>query len=136
MIRRACIVLLPLLAVADGALADASRAQRNYLLHCMGCHGERGLGLEGHVPSFRDTLVKISATPRGRDYVLRIPGVTQTALDDAQTAEVLNWVITTFGAVDAARKVVPFTAAEIARARQDPLLEVAATRDALLRAPE
>jgi hypothetical protein len=68
--------------------------------------------------------------------MLRIPGVTQTALDDAQTAEVLNWVITTFGAADAARKVAPFTAAEIARARQDPLLEVAATRDALLRAPE
>jgi hypothetical protein len=136
MIRRACIVLLPLLAVADGALADASRAQRNYLLHCMGCHGEAGLGLEGHVPSFRDTLVKISASPRGRDYVLRIPGVTQTALEDAQTAEVLNWVITTFGAADAARKIAPFTAAEIARARKDPLLEVAATRDALLDASE
>jgi mono/diheme cytochrome c family protein len=129
-------LLLPLLAFAHGAAADPSRAHQNYLIHCMGCHGEDGLGLEGHVPSFRETLAKISASPQGRDYVLRIPGVTQSTLDDAQTAAVLNWVLTEFGGADATSKVAPFTAAEVARTRQNPLLEVNAAREAALRAAE
>ncbi len=122
--------------LAGSAAADASRAHRNYLLHCMGCHGEAGLGLEGKVPSFRQTLAKISASPQGRDYVLRIPGVTQTTLDDAGTAEVLNWVLAEFSTAQAARQIAPFTAAEVARARGRPLLEVTATRDAVLRDAE
>lgn len=133
---RQFVLLLPLLGFADGVAADASRARQNYLIHCMGCHGEGGLGLEGHVPSFRDTLAKISASPQGRDYVLRIPGVTQATLDDAQTAEVLNWVLAEFSTGEAARQIAPFTAAEVAHARARPLLEVTATRDALLHAAE
>jgi mono/diheme cytochrome c family protein len=125
-------LLLPLLVLSVGAAADGSRAHQNYLIHCMGCHGEEGLGLEGQVPSFKNTLAKISASPQGRDYVLRIPGVTQATLDDAQTAEVLNWVLVRFSAADAARQIAPFTAAEVARARQRPLLDVGAARDAAL----
>ena len=128
--------LVPLLIVSSGAAADWSRAHQNYLIHCMGCHGESGLGLEGQVPSFRNTLAKISASPQGRDYVLRVPGVTQATLDDRQTAEVLNWVLAEFSTRDAAQQIAPFTAAEVARARQQPLLEVNATRDAVFRAAE
>jgi hypothetical protein len=102
----------------------------------MGCHGESGLGLEGQVPSFSNTLAKISASPQGRDYVLRVPGVTQSSLDDVQTAEVLNWVLAEFSTPQAARQIARFTAAEVARARARPLLEVTATRDALLRTAE
>jgi mono/diheme cytochrome c family protein len=130
------VLLLPVLLFAGGAHADESRARQNYLIHCMGCHGEAGLGLEGKVPSFRNTLAKISASPQGRDYVLRVPGVTQATLDDAQTAEVLNWVLARFSATEAARQVAPFTAAEVARTRQRPLLEVGAAREAALRAAE
>ncbi len=75
----------------------------------MGCHGEAGLGLEGKVPSFRHTLAKISASPQGRDYVLRVPGVAQATLDDLETAEVLNWVLAEFSTAEAARRVAPFT---------------------------
>jgi mono/diheme cytochrome c family protein len=126
------VLIVGLLLFAGVAAADADRARQNYLLHCMGCHGEDGLGLEGRVPSFRNTLARISASPQGRDYVLRVPGVTQATLDDAQTAEVLNWVLVQFSATDAARRVAPFTAAEVARARQRPLLDVGAARGAAL----
>ena len=34
----------PLLLLAGSALADAMRARQNYLIHCMGCHGEKGPG--------------------------------------------------------------------------------------------
>ena len=47
----------------QAALADAERAHQNYLIHCMGCHGEAGLGLEGQVPSFKNTLARISVSP-------------------------------------------------------------------------
>jgi mono/diheme cytochrome c family protein len=125
--------LLPLLVFSAGAAADRSRAHQNYLIHCMGCHGEAGLGLEGQVPSFKHTLAKISASPQGRDYVLRVPGVTQSSLDDAETAEVLNWVLAEFSGAQAARRIAPFTAAEVAKARSRPLLEVTATGRELLR---
>jgi hypothetical protein len=68
--------------------------------------------------------------------VLRVPGVTQATLDDRQTAEVLNWVLAEFSTGDAAQRIAPFTAAEVARARQQPLLEVNAARDAAFRAAE
>ena len=130
-------VLLAFVLLLPGeALADAGRARQNYLIHCMGCHGESGLGLEGQVPSFSNTLAKISASPQGRDYVLRVPGVTQATLDDRQTAEVLNWVLAEFSTKDAAQRIAPFTAAEVARARQQPLLEVNAARDAVFRTAE
>ena len=130
------LIVLATLVLAGNASADASRAHQNYLIHCMGCHGEAGLGREGKVPSFKQTLAKISASPRGRDYVLRIPGVTQTTLNDAETAEVLNWVLAEFSTAEATQRIAPFTAAEVAQARGRPLLEVSATRDALLRDAE
>jgi len=130
------VLLAFVLLLAGEALADAGRARQNYLIHCMGCHGESGLGLEGQVPSFSNTLAKISASPQGRDYVLRVPGVTQATLDDRQTAEVLNWVLAEFSTKDAAQRIAPFTAAEVARARQQPLLEVKAARDAVFRTAE
>jgi mono/diheme cytochrome c family protein len=126
--------MVSVLLLAGEAAADADRARQNYLLHCMGCHGENGLGLEGHVPSFRNTLAKISASPQGRDYVLRVPGVTQATLGDRETAEVLNWVLAEFSTAQATRRIAPFTPAEVARARQQPLLEVNATREAVFRA--
>jgi mono/diheme cytochrome c family protein len=129
---RPASLLLPLLAWAGVAGADAARAHQNYLIHCMGCHGEAGRGLEGHVPPFQQSLARIAASARGRDYMLRIPGVTQSTLDDAQTAEVLNWALAKFGNPDATKKIAPFTAAEVGRARAAPLLEVTATRGALL----
>ncbi len=130
------VLLLPFLLFAGSALADGQRARQNYLLQCMGCHGESGLGLEGKVPSFRDTLARISSSPEGRDYVLRVPGVTQSTLDDLETAEVLNWVLAEFSTTEAVRQVAPFTGEEVARARHRPLLEVNATREAVLRTAE
>jgi mono/diheme cytochrome c family protein len=126
--------MVSVLLLAGDAVADADRARQNYLLHCMGCHGEDGLGLEGQVPSFRNTLAKISASPEGRDYVLRVPGVTQATLGDRETAEVLNWVLAEFSSKEVAQRIAPFTQAEVARARQQPLLEVNAVREAVFRA--
>ncbi len=103
-------------------------AAQNYVIHCMGCHGETGAGLEGQVPDLRTGLARLAALPGGRAYILRVPGVTQTSLEPERTAEVLNYTLREFGGRAVARRIAPFTAAEVAQARTVPLLEISATR--------
>lgn len=119
---------------ADAERADSERARANYLLHCMGCHGEDGAGLEGKVPTMRGTLARIARTPEGRAYVMRVPGVTQSTLSAAELAEVLNWTLAEFSDAQALRAVKLFSAEEVAAYKRRPLLEVVATREAVLRA--
>ncbi|MSR01542.1 MAG: cytochrome C [Gemmatimonadetes bacterium] len=107
---------------------ELTLAEQNYFIHCMGCHGENGAGLEGQVPDLRKDLARLAALPGGRAYILRVPGVTQTSLEPERTAEVLNYTLRQFGGAEVARRITPFTAAEVAAARAIPLLEISATR--------
>ena len=126
-------LLIPFALLGALTWADTpTRAKQHYQLHCMGCHGEDGAGLEGQVPSLRGTLSRISNGELGRDYVLRVPGVTQSSLTSAELAEVLNWAIQEFSDAQAARATRPFTAAEVEAARGRPLLEINATRARVL----
>jgi mono/diheme cytochrome c family protein len=127
-------LLIALMLLGALALADSPpRAKQHYQLHCMGCHGEDGAGLEGRVPSLRGTLSRISKGELGRDYVLRVPGVTQSSLSPAELAEVLNWAITEFSDAGTAQEVRPFTATEVESARSRPLLEIGTTRAKVLK---
>jgi hypothetical protein len=47
-------------------------------------------------------------------------------------AAVLNWTLATFSPGELAPDFAPFTAAEVARHRKDPIVEVRATRERLL----
>jgi hypothetical protein len=85
------------------------------------------------VPSLRGTLSRISKGELGRDYVLRVPGVTQSSLSPAELAEVLNWAITEFSDAGTAQEVRPFTATEVESARSRPLLEIGTTRAKVLK---
>ena len=114
------------------AHAEDARARQNYLVQCAGCHGEGGHGLEGHVPSMHGTFAIFAQQPEGRAYLLRVPGVTQSTLEPKLLAEVMNWALKEFSTPAQASAARPFTAAEIAAARAEPLLEVNATRISLL----
>ncbi|MBS0580921.1 MAG: cytochrome c [Proteobacteria bacterium] len=108
------------------AVARASPAQ-DYMLYCMGCHGEEGKGVPGKVPQLAGSVARFMRTPQGRNYILRVPGAANSALSDAQIAAVLNWL----AARDAAAGEVParpFTTAEVAGVRHTPLTSVLATR--------
>ena len=126
------LALLLALGAATAHADDPARAKQHYQLQCMGCHGEDGAGLEGQVPSLRNTLSKISTGALGRDYVLRVPGVTQSTLSSAELAEVLNWAINEFSEAAMAKDVRPFTAVEVESARSRPLLEIGTTRAKVL----
>ena len=110
----------------------------NYQLHCMGCHLADGSGEAGRVPSLRRSFVLFSATPQGRDFVIRVPGVAQSPLSDADTATLLNWMARNLTDFKQPSGVSPgfsdYSAVEVHSARGRPLAAVKPVRARLLRA--
>jgi hypothetical protein len=110
------------------AAATAYAPQTNFALHCMGCHLAHGEGVPGRIPDLRETFVMLSRGSAGRQYLLGVPGVAQAALDDADLAMLLNWMLTGIGQVEAVETIVRFTPEEVHRGRARPFADVAAAR--------
>lgn len=126
-------------ALALGAASATSgyEPRVNFQLQCMGCHHADGAGDEGRVPSVRRTLVLFSAFADGRDFVMRVPGVAQAPLSDGEVAALLNWMARNLSDIALPAGYVDYTAAEVARERHRPLVDVRAARERLLsRLPE
>lgn len=110
--------MLLALALASAASADP---KTDYLLYCRGCHLENGAGVPPDVPSLHNTLGRLLASPAGRAYIVRVPGVAQTPMDDARLAAVLNWVLLEFNAATLPETFLPYSASEVGDARRDTL---------------
>ena len=108
-----------LLVFASSAQADT---KTDYLLHCGGSHLQDGSGAPDEVPSLRNSLGWIVSVPQGREYLARVPGASQSLLNDAKLAAVINWVLTEFNSATLADDFRPLTAAEVADARSDVLM--------------
>jgi hypothetical protein len=104
----------------------------DYALNCKGCHGFRGQGTPGHVPRLAGFVGWFTHLPEGRDYLMRVPGVARSVLDDERLAAVLNWMLSTLSPRETAAGFVPFTAAEVGAARCEPLVQRTQARAALL----
>ena len=115
-------------------MAVAFEPSVNYMLQCMGCHTPDGSGAAGRVPSIRSTLLPFSALAAGRQFLVQVPGASQSTLSDAELADLINWMIENLG--NEPRSVVfkRFTGAEVASYGRKPLVEVRATRESLLNA--
>jgi hypothetical protein len=118
----------------SGNAASAYQAAVNYQLNCMGCHLADGSGELGRVPSLRRSMALLSATPAGRDYIIRVPGVAQSPLSDEETAALLNWMARNLSDLAVTASFADFSAAEIRRSRSHPLAQVRETRSRLLNA--
>ena len=105
----------------------------NYQLQCMGCHLADGSGQPGRVPSVRRSLALLSATPEGRDFVIRVPGVAQSSLSSEETAELLNWMLKNLSDLQVPSEVAAYSADEVQRLRGHPLVQVKSLRARLLR---
>jgi mono/diheme cytochrome c family protein len=109
-------------------VATTSSARASYVLHCSGCHGLDGDGLPAsYVPGLK-RVGDFLRVPGGRDFVVKVPGVMNSGLDDAQIADMTNWLLATI-----ARESVPgdhrhYDATEVARVRATPLPDVMAER--------
>ncbi len=122
------------LLLAGSTLADGDRSARmQYLLHCTGCHQADGRGApSSDVPDMRGLIGHMAHDPEGRAYLVKVPGVSNSALNNADTARLLNWMLQSFSAATLPADFAPFTETEVKRLRAAPLDDVAATRASVI----
>jgi hypothetical protein len=129
-----CLRILLLVAAAS-VLAVRAHANptQDYMLYCMGCHGPRAEGIPGKVPPLAHVVGLYMRTSAGRNYVLRVPGVANSALSDGQLAAVLNWLAQGFDPNGLSKAVPLFSPSEVTVSRHSPLASVLATRREVIR---
>ena len=91
---RVLLLLAAIFGLTEFANADP---QTDYLLYCRGCHLANGKSVPPDVPSLHN-LGPLLKTAAGREYIVRVPGVSQTPMSDKRLAAVLNWVVASFNA--------------------------------------
>lgn len=128
--RGGLVAAAALLLLAAPARADP---RTDYVLHCRGCHGPEGAGAPGAAPDFRGQLGKFLTVPGGREYLIRVPGTSQSELDDASTAALLNWLLHQFSPAEIPADFAPYTGEEVTRYRRPALTDPGATRRELVR---
>jgi hypothetical protein len=68
----------------------------------------------------------------GREFLIRVPGVSTASLPDDEIAELINWLLTTYSTAQLPQDFTPFTEAEVARLRANPEGDPEATRRIIL----
>jgi hypothetical protein len=133
MIARSLGAVTMLLVFVAATPACAESPQNLYTLNCWGCHRANGEGVAGTAPPLINAADFLQV-PGGREYLIRVPGVSQSMLDDSDTALVMNWILETFSKGRVPDDFKPFTAAEIHHARAEPhLFDITEIRTQLLR---
>ncbi len=116
-------------SATGAALADP---HTDYLLYCRGCHLASGEGVPPDVPTLVDEMGRIVSVPGGREYLIRVPGVSQTAMNNDDLAAVLNWVLTELNADTMPENFTPYTGEEVGKARPKVLVDPLKYRASLL----
>lgn len=125
------VALMAGLVAGGVAIAETPHRQprTNFILRCVGCHGLDGAGSEkGGIPDFRNYVGAFSRDEAGRTYVMHVPGVTNAGLSNAEIADVMNYVMKTFGGPSLPDDYRPFDTAEVERLRAVPVKNVVALR--------
>ena len=104
----------------------------DYALHCQGCHLQDGSATPGRVPALAASLALFVRVPEGRAYLVRVPGVAQSSLDDAALAALLNWALLRFDPGGVPPDFSPYRAEEVGRLRRMPLRDVEGERRRLV----
>ena len=124
-------------AAASAMMVDPELAQSDFIEQCAGCHGLRGSSIPAHLPELKDRVGYFMCTPEARAYLLRLPNVAHSRLtDNAQLADLMNYVVFVLGGKSAPTGTKPFTAEEVARERQFPLTSGSLTGERLRLAKE
>ncbi len=112
---------------------NAQRAWQNWTLNCQGCHRPDGTGSMATTPSVAGTVSRFLSVERGREYLVRVPGVATSPLTDADLAELLNWMLWRFDPEHIPADFPAFSATEVGELRKRPLrLEASQMRSELL----
>jgi|CXWK01.1.fsa_nt_gi mono/diheme cytochrome c family protein len=114
---------------ADLAGAAGETPAKAYILHCVGCHMEDGMGAEiGQVPPIPGITGHFLKHPRGREYLIHVPGVVNAGLPDDETAAVLNYVLERWAKPDMPADAKPFTAEEVHELRKTKIDDITVLR--------
>jgi mono/diheme cytochrome c family protein len=123
------------LLVAFGAVAHPAggeTARTLYLLKCSGCHRADGQGAaDAGVPPFPGFIADLARDPGGRTYMLHVPGVASSGLNDADLTAVLNYLLDRWSGAPAA-DTKPFTPQEVAALRAVPVNNIVTYRRTLV----
>ncbi len=109
----------------------AEQPAQLYMLNCWGCHRPNGEGIPGTAPPLQGAadFLKVKG---GRQYLIEVPGVAQSALNDEQVAEVMNWILQTFSKEQLPRDFKPYSGDEVKQLRAVRMLEITKTRNAVV----
>jgi len=110
-------------------------AATNYQLQCLGCHLSQGEGSpRNDTPRMTGFVGNFLRVEGGREFLVRVPGVAQSALSDAQIAELLNWILDPRGMAGASTPAgfQPYSATEVGQVRRQALLNLPSTRASLI----
>ena len=102
----------------------------SYLLHCSGCHIEDGSGDPPEVPDLRQDLDRLLSSAKGRGYMLRVPGVTDSPITTQEMADLMNWMISEF--YPELEGFEPYSATEVQAGRDNRLANPVKYRDEYL----
>jgi hypothetical protein len=121
-----CLSLLASPAIGNPPLSSS------YTQHCSGCHGTDGSGVpEKGIPNLADAGL-YAGTPDGRAYLVQVPGISQSRLDDAAASAMLNYVLNRFASAHLPRDFRPYTAQEVGVLRANKASDAARRRQVLL----
>lgn len=134
------LAVLALAAAAAHAGRDTSRLppnghkpEFNYLQYCSGCHREDGRGAPTKgIPDMRGVLGHFLRVDGGREFIVKVPGVSHTPLADSDVAALMNWLLGGIAQPSTPPGTAPYTTDEIARLRRERLVDVPGTRKRLV----
>lgn len=107
----------------------------NYQLQCEGCHLGDGTGSAANdTPKMKGFVGNFLKVDGGREFLVRVPGVSQSALNNAQVADLLNWMMRADGIAggSAPQDYRPYSEAEVAEIRGKPILDLPQARAGMI----
>lgn len=132
-VKLRCVILqIILLVCALPAWVWAKDPESLYRMECQGCHLSDGGGGLDSIPALTNQVARFLDVPGGREYLLQVPGVALSPLSDQELADVLNWMLRTFGPPEPVSRNAPYAVEEIAHWRKQPLSDVAKRRAELV----
>jgi len=122
----------PALVDPHRVMTDPDQARLDYIENCGGCHGVRGDTVPAHLPELEGRVGWFMCTPEARAYLIRLPNVAHSRIkDNAELADMMNYVVFVLGEGTAPVGTAPFTGDEVARERLKALTNTNLTAERL-----
>ena len=107
----------------------------NYHLQCMGCHLTNGEGAPRHdIPMMKGFVGNFLKVEGGREFLIQVPGSSQSGLNNQQLAELLNWMLKDDGIAggSAPENFKPYTGEEVEIYRNVMIKDLSGHRQMLI----